>query len=56
MSAALDFTFLRGAPVAVLGLGKSGLATARALMASGVSVRAWDDSPGRPCATRSPLR
>jgi UDP-N-acetylmuramoylalanine--D-glutamate ligase len=45
MSAALDFSFLRGAPVAVLGLGKSGLATARALMASGVAVRAWDDSP-----------
>jgi len=45
MSAGLDFSFLRGAPVAVLGLGKSGLATARALMASGVAVRAWDDSP-----------
>ena len=44
MSGALDFSFLRGAPVAVLGLGKSGLATARALMASGVAVRAWDDS------------
>ena len=45
MSAALDFSFLRGAPVAVLGLGKSGLATARALLASGIAVRAWDDSP-----------
>jgi UDP-N-acetylmuramoylalanine--D-glutamate ligase len=32
-----------GYQVAVLGLGKSGLATARALMASGVEVMAWDD-------------
>jgi UDP-N-acetylmuramoylalanine--D-glutamate ligase len=44
MSATLDFAFLRGGPpVAVLGLGKSGLATARALRASGVAVAAWDD-------------
>ena len=33
-----------GYPVGVLGLGKSGLATARALMASGAEVWAWDDS------------
>jgi UDP-N-acetylmuramoylalanine--D-glutamate ligase len=39
----LDFAFLRGAPVAVLGLGKSGMATAMALKASGVDVAAWDD-------------
>jgi UDP-N-acetylmuramoylalanine--D-glutamate ligase len=46
MSAALDFSFLRGGdPVAVLGLGKSGLATVQALRASGVAVRAWDDLP-----------
>ena len=45
MTGRLDFSFLRGAPVAVLGLGKSGLATALALLASGVAVRAWDDSP-----------
>ena len=32
-----------GRPVAVLGLGKSGLATARALAASGIEVWAWDD-------------
>jgi UDP-N-acetylmuramoylalanine--D-glutamate ligase len=41
----LDFSFLRdGGPVAVLGLGKSGLATAQALAAAGVTVAAWDDS------------
>lgn len=45
MTAQLDLTFLRdGPPVAVLGLGKSGLATADALLASGVDVAAWDDS------------
>jgi UDP-N-acetylmuramoylalanine--D-glutamate ligase len=33
-----------GYQVAVLGLGKSGLATARALMESGVEVWAWDDN------------
>jgi UDP-N-acetylmuramoylalanine--D-glutamate ligase len=45
MTAQLDLSFLRdGPPVAVLGLGKSGLATADALLASGVGVAAWDDS------------
>ncbi len=45
MTAQLDLTFLRdGPPVAVLGLGKSGLATADALLASGVDIAAWDDS------------
>lgn len=34
----------KGAKIAVLGLGKSGLATARALKAAGADVRAWDDS------------
>lgn len=33
-----------GYQVAVLGLGKSGLASARALMASGAEVWAWDDN------------
>ena len=43
-AATLDFSFLRGGPpVAVLGLGKSGMATAAALQASGVDVAAWDD-------------
>ncbi len=34
-----------GAKVAVLGLGRSGLSTARALKAGGAEVCAWDDSP-----------
>jgi UDP-N-acetylmuramoylalanine--D-glutamate ligase len=43
----LDFDFLAGGPpVAVLGLGKSGMATAVALKASGVDVAAWDDQAG----------
>src|SRR5690554_1511343 len=33
--------------VAVLGLGKSGLATARALEAGGAKVFAWDDAPAK---------
>jgi UDP-N-acetylmuramoylalanine--D-glutamate ligase len=41
----LDFSFLRdGGTVAILGLGKSGLATAMALANSGVDIAAWDDS------------
>ena len=36
--------FLKGKRVVVMGLGKSGTATARALLASGVGVMAWDDS------------
>jgi UDP-N-acetylmuramoylalanine--D-glutamate ligase len=48
----LDFGFLSdGGTIAILGLGKSGLAAARALTASGVDVAAWDDSPaGRAAA------
>ncbi len=34
-----------GRRVAVLGLGRSGLATARALMAGGAEALCWDDSP-----------
>lgn len=34
-----------GAKVAVLGLGRSGLATARALIAGGATPLLWDDSP-----------
>ena len=37
----------KGKTVAVMGLGKSGLSTARALMASGANVYAWDDSSDR---------
>lgn len=35
----------KGAKVAVLGLGRSGLATARALIAGGAEALLWDDSP-----------
>ncbi|MDO8605335.1 MAG: UDP-N-acetylmuramoyl-L-alanine--D-glutamate ligase [Phaeospirillum sp.] len=38
--------FLAGKRVAVMGLGKSGTATVRALLASGVGVMAWDDDEG----------
>ena len=34
-----------GRKVAVLGLGRSGLATARALAAGGAEALLWDDSP-----------
>jgi len=34
-------------PVAVMGLGRSGLAAARALKAGGARVMAWDDAPAR---------
>jgi UDP-N-acetylmuramoylalanine--D-glutamate ligase len=34
-----------GARIAVLGLGRSGLAAARALLAGGAEVLCWDDSP-----------
>ena len=36
-----------GRPVAVLGLGKSGLTAARALIASGAEVWAWDDDAAK---------
>ena len=35
---------LRGESVALFGLGGSGLSTARALVAGGAAVAAWDDS------------
>ncbi len=37
---------LSGRKVAVMGLGVAGLATVRALAASGAEVLAWDDTPG----------
>ena len=37
----------KGKTIAVMGLGKSGLSTAKALMASGAKVFAWDDSEDR---------
>jgi len=46
-----------GGKVAVLGLGRSGLAAARALAAGGAEVRAWDDDPARRAvADRAGLR
>ncbi|HEY0833563.1 MAG TPA: UDP-N-acetylmuramoyl-L-alanine--D-glutamate ligase [Azospirillum sp.] len=43
----IDLFYMDGLPVAVMGLGKSGLATARALKESGAEVWAWDDSPAK---------
>lgn len=40
----IELPFFHGYTVAVLGLGKSGLAAARSLQASGADVWAWDDS------------
>ncbi len=40
----IDLGFLAGQTVAVLGLGKSGLAAARSLLSAGAEVRAWDDA------------
>jgi UDP-N-acetylmuramoylalanine--D-glutamate ligase len=37
---------LRGKRIAVMGLGRSGTATAKALLASGAGVFAWDDDEG----------
>ncbi len=39
----IPIPFAAGSRIAVLGLGKSGLAAARALLASGADVLAWDD-------------
>ncbi|MEX0758111.1 MAG: UDP-N-acetylmuramoyl-L-alanine--D-glutamate ligase, partial [Tistlia sp.] len=39
----IDLPFFHGYTVAVLGLGKSGLAAARALQVAGAEVWAWDD-------------
>ncbi|HLI12695.1 MAG TPA: UDP-N-acetylmuramoyl-L-alanine--D-glutamate ligase [Alphaproteobacteria bacterium] len=43
----IDLPFLAGRAVAVMGLGKSGAATAEALMRSGAVVWAWDDNAER---------
>ena len=40
-------------PVAVMGLGKSGLATAEALRAAGAEVLAWDDSEAKRAEARA---
>ena len=49
----IDLSFYAGLPVAVLGLGKSGLAAARALHAAGAEVWAWDDSEDQRAAARA---
>ncbi len=41
----IDLFYMEGLPVAVMGLGKSGLATATALRRSGAEVWVWDDNP-----------
>ncbi|MCI4679520.1 UDP-N-acetylmuramoyl-L-alanine--D-glutamate ligase [Rhodoblastus acidophilus] len=41
----IPITYLAGQSVALFGLGGSGLATAKALVAGGAFVNAWDDSP-----------
>jgi UDP-N-acetylmuramoylalanine--D-glutamate ligase len=43
----IPLSFMAGLPVAVLGLGRSGLSAARALQRSGAEVLAWDDSAAR---------
>ena len=43
----IDLFYFSGLPVAVLGLGRSGLAAAKALQKSGAEVWAWDDSEDR---------
>ncbi len=42
----IPLAFLEGHKVAVLGLGRTGLASAKALMAAGAEVLAWDDGEG----------
>ena len=49
----IDLSFLREHPVAVLGLGKTGLPSALALYESGVPVWAWDDNPASVDAARA---
>ncbi len=45
----IPLAFLEGHKVAVLGLGRTGLASAKALMAAGAEVLAWDDGEGSRC-------
>ncbi len=49
----IDLSFFSGIPVAVLGLGRSGLSAARALHASGAEVWAWDDNEDQRAAARA---
>ncbi|CAO3401030.1 UDP-N-acetylmuramoyl-L-alanine--D-glutamate ligase [Azospirillum palustre] len=49
----IDLFYMQELPVAVMGLGKSGLATARALRDSGAEVRVWDDNPASRAAAEA---
>ncbi|PGH53344.1 UDP-N-acetylmuramoyl-L-alanine--D-glutamate ligase [Azospirillum palustre] len=49
----IDLFYMQELPVAVMGLGKSGLATARALGDSGAEVRVWDDNPASRAAAEA---
>jgi UDP-N-acetylmuramoylalanine--D-glutamate ligase len=52
----IDLSSFKGQKFAVMGLGKSGLATARALVAGGAEVVAWDDGEaGRSAAAAAGL-
>lgn len=46
-AARIPLEVIAGRRIAVMGLGRSGLASAQALMAAGVDILAWDDDPGR---------
>ena len=46
----IEASGFQGRPVAVFGLGRSGLSAARALMAGGAEVRGWDDDAERRAA------
>ncbi len=48
----IDLGFFGGLPVAVLGLGKSGISAARTLRDSGAEVWAWDDNEDRRAVAR----
>jgi UDP-N-acetylmuramoylalanine--D-glutamate ligase len=48
----IDLSFFSELPVAVLGLGKSGLSAARTLRDSGAEVWAWDDNEDRRAVAR----
>jgi len=49
----IPLPFMAGFPVAVFGLGRSGLAAARALQRSEAEIWAWDDSEDRRAAARA---
>ncbi len=49
----INLGFFAGLPVAVLGLGKSGLSAALALQQSGAEVWAWDDNEDRRAEARA---